>query len=82
MTNAVKHSDAANLWLEVMPDRDGVRLVARDDGRARPSASVPGTGLIGMRERIESLGGRLALGGGEAGFTIDAWLPQAAPQPA
>ena len=83
VTNTVRHSRAANLWLQVTPDGDGVRLVARNDGDARTPASSPGSGLIGMRERVESLGGRLAVRTGAGlGFTVDAWLPSRAPHPA
>lgn len=83
VTNTVKHSQAANLWLQVASDGDGVRLVARNDGSARPSASAPGFGLVGMRERVESLGGRLTVQAGAApGFTIQAWLPLRTPQAA
>jgi signal transduction histidine kinase len=82
VTNAVKHADASNLWLEVTPDGQGVRLVARNDGNARPAASSAGSGLVGMRERMEALGGRLAVRPGvDSGFTVDAWLPLPAPQP-
>ena len=81
VTNAVKHSEAANLWLEVAPDGDGVRLVARNDGAARAEASSPGSGLRGMRERVEQLGGRLAVRKGpDFGFTVDAWLPSRSPR--
>jgi signal transduction histidine kinase len=81
VTNAVKHAEAANLWLQVTANGDGVRLFARDDGKTRPAGAKPGSGLIGMRERIESLGGKLAVKAG-AGFTIEAWLPARTPQPA
>jgi signal transduction histidine kinase len=83
VTNAVRHAEASNLWLEVSRDGDGVRLVARNDGQARPTASSPGSGLVGMRERVESLGGRLAVRkGADLGFTVDAWLPSRGPQAA
>jgi signal transduction histidine kinase len=83
VTNAVRHARAANLWLQVTAESDGVRLVARDDGSAQPSASAPGSGLLGMRERVECLGGRLAVRtGAGSGFTVDAWLPSGAPHPA
>ena len=76
VTNAVGHAEASNLWLQVSAEGEGVRLVARDDGSARPTSSSPGSGLLGMRERVESLGGRLAVQAGAGlGFTIDAWLP-------
>ena len=83
VTNAVRHAQASNLWLEVTSDSKGVRLVARNDGNARPTASAPGSGLLGMRERMESLGGKLAVRkGADFGFTVDAWLPSGAPQAA
>ena len=83
VTNAVRHAQAANLWLQVTADGEGVRLVARNDGSARPIAAAPGSGLIRMRERVECLGGRLAVRNGvDSGFTVDAWLPSGAPQAA
>jgi signal transduction histidine kinase len=83
VTNAVRHAQASNLWLQVGPDGEGVRLVAHDDGSARPAASTPGSGLLGMRERLEHLGGKLAIrSGGNSGFTVEAWLPSGPPQPA
>jgi signal transduction histidine kinase len=81
VTNAVKHAEASNLWLQVTSDGEGVRLVARDDGSARRLVPSPGSGLLGMRERVESLGGKLAVQAGAGlGFTVDAWLPSSAPQ--
>jgi signal transduction histidine kinase len=83
VTNAVRHAQAANLWLQVTADGEGVRLVARDDGQATPTAAGAGSGLRGMRERVESLGGRLAIRNAiGSGFTVEAWLPSGAPQPA
>ena len=83
VTNAVRHAQASNLWLQVTPEGEGVRLVARDDGSARPAASTPGAGLLGMRERVELLGGKLAVRTGAGfGFTVDAWLPSSAPRTA
>jgi signal transduction histidine kinase len=81
VTNAVRHAEASNLWLQVTSDSEGVRLVARNDGNARPVVSSPGSGLIGMRERVENLGGRLAVQAGSGiGFTVEAWLPSGTPR--
>ena len=84
VTNSVRHAEADNLWLNVSQDKDGVRLLAEDDGRARTRHVRPGSGLVGMRERIEMLGGRLAAGRGlnGSGFTVDAWLPARDPRTA
>lgn len=76
VTNAIRHAQAANLWLRVTADDEGVRLVARDDGMGQVADSSSGSGLLGMRERVEVLGGRLAVEAGAGfGFTIHAWLP-------
>jgi signal transduction histidine kinase len=83
VTNAVKHADAENLWLKIRPDGYGVRIVAHNDGKPRPVETAPGAGLLGMRERIEELGGQLAVQPAAGfGFTVDAWLPTAPPKPA
>jgi signal transduction histidine kinase len=52
-----------------------------DDGKADPDAPpVPGTGLLGMRERVTALGGRLrAEPRPEGGFTVAARLPLGEP---
>jgi signal transduction histidine kinase len=81
VTNAVRHAQASNLWLQLTSDDHGVRLVARNDGPAPPAACAPGSGLVGMRERIESLGGKLAVRTG-SDFTVEAWLPSPALQAA
>lgn len=83
VTNAVRHSEASNLWLQVASDGEGVRLVARNDGLTRPTPASQGSGLIGMRERLEFLGGKLVIRtGGDSGFTVEAWLPSGRPQAA
>lgn len=83
VTSAIDGGQAANLWLRVAPDREGVRLVVRNDGRTQPTSAVAGTALLGMRERVERLGGRLAVRTGAGfGFAVDAWLPSPAPEPA
>jgi signal transduction histidine kinase len=75
ITNAARHGGAANLWLTIVAGEDGLRLVARDDGR--PGGPVePGHGLSGLRERVEALGGRVRWGAAAAGgFELEAWLP-------
>ncbi|MCP9966529.1 hypothetical protein [Actinomadura madurae] len=52
-----------------------------DHGEADPDAPpVPGTGLLGMRERVTALGGRLrAEPRPESGFTVRAELPLGGP---
>lgn len=75
MTNTLRHADAQNLWLRVEPSREGIRLSAHDDGRGA-GAFTRGNGLSGMRERLETLGGRLELHPNPGrGFALTALVP-------
>ena len=64
LTNARRHSGARNVEVRLGTE-DGVILVeVSDDGRGFDMASVrAGVGLSAMRERIEGLGGTLAIYG-------------------
>ena len=82
VTNAVRHSGARHLWITVERSNDGVRMIARDDGRGA-SPVVPGHGLTGMRERLQDLGGGLELTSQPGvGFTLIAALPRSTGTPA
>ena len=79
LTNAVRHAGARNLWLELVQGPDGLELHARDDGRGVGTVEA-GNGLNGMRERLEALGGRLAVESAPGrGFEVTAWLPLPSP---
>jgi signal transduction histidine kinase len=75
LTNAARHSGAANLWVVLQRDGDRLQLELRDDGRGAV-ALAPGNGLAGMRERLQSVGGGLDIEPGRAsGLRLHAWLP-------
>ncbi|MGW1401331.1 sensor histidine kinase [Streptomyces sp. NPDC002405] len=77
LTNIARHAaaDSASVRIDCRPDALTIRV--DDDGRATPgTAPVPGVGLLGMRERVTALGGRLrAEPRVEGGFTVQAELP-------
>lgn len=76
VTNTVRHADARHLWIDVRQDDAGVTLDARDDGRGAAGRPGAGTGLSGMRERFEALGGRLEVTwAASPGFAVQAFLP-------
>jgi signal transduction histidine kinase len=79
LTNTARHAAAAtaSIRIDYLPDALAIRV--DDDGTAKPgSAPVPGVGLLGMRERVTALGGRLrAEPRAEGGFTVQAELPVA-----
>jgi PAS domain S-box-containing protein len=62
LTNVAKHADAGRVTISLKRDGDRVRFEFEDDGRGfDPAGRKRGLGLIGLRERVESLGGRFEL---------------------
>lgn len=66
LTNVVRHARARNVWIDVVRTEDAVELAVRDDGvgfdarRTFERAAAGGRlGLLGMKERVEILGGSL-----------------------
>ncbi|GIJ77783.1 hypothetical protein Xph01_22150 [Micromonospora phaseoli] len=75
LTNVVRHAgvDACRVTVERGDQEVAVEVV--DDGRGGP-IGVEGHGLVGMRERVLALGGRLRAGPRpEGGFQVTARLP-------
>jgi signal transduction histidine kinase len=69
LANAVKHSHATTLDVELKFEPHNIELRVRDDGRGFDPQSLNPAGsghygLIGMRERAERIGGRLTLNTG------------------
>jgi signal transduction histidine kinase len=79
VTNAVKHSGVETVAVSVADVEDAVRLTVRDEGEGfDQAAGSSGFGLIGMRERVQSLGGRLTVESARgAGTTVSVRLPVA-----
>jgi signal transduction histidine kinase len=74
LTNARRHAPGAPVDVQVTVE-DGLRVrVTNGVGRAGSGAGT-GTGLIGLAERIELLGGTLTATPRPDGFELDAWLP-------
>jgi signal transduction histidine kinase len=63
LTNIVKHARAANVSVVLARKDDSVSVVVEDDGVGFDPELVrdEGMGLVGMRERVALLGGRLAI---------------------
>ena len=61
LTNVVKHARARRVSILLARKNGAVKAVVEDDGRGstRPSSPTDGFGLVGMRERLALLGGRL-----------------------
>jgi signal transduction histidine kinase/HAMP domain-containing protein len=82
LTNVSKHAQADGVRVVLEYDGDSISLLVEDDGvgfdvTARPGG-VPhkGIGLIGMRERIDQIKGRLAVTSQPGiGTRLVAWVP-------
>ena len=72
VTNVIRHAHAGRCSVRLWRDDDGVHLEVVDDGSG--ATSPEGSGLAGMRERIEAEGGRLRVAGG-AGMSVRVSLP-------
>nr|WP_205809126.1 sensor histidine kinase [Micromonospora sp. HNM0581] len=76
VANVMRHAstDACRVLIDFREGDLSVEVV--DDGAGRGRRFDPGFGLIGMRERVEALGGTLATGPRpEGGFRVSAYLP-------
>ena len=66
LTNAVKHSQALDIYVTLTFEQQTVRLVVADAGRGfvptLSTAAAPGHfGLMGMRERAKAMGGQIEI---------------------
>jgi signal transduction histidine kinase len=79
LTNAAKHARPTAIWVAANVVDGRLRLTVRDDGigGAEPAN---GSGLTGLTDRVEALGGTIAVHSppGE-GTTLQVWLPLSAP---
>ncbi len=80
LTNAVKHGTPTEVRLKVEHVVQGggaIALSVEDDGGgdAGRIRNDGGHGLLGMRERISALGGKLSIGNAAAGLRIAAIIP-------
>lgn len=69
LANAARHAHATRTCVELTADDARVQLTVTDDGvgGADPSA---GTGLRGLQDRVETLGGELTVDAGPDGGTV------------
>ena len=82
LTNVARHANATNVRVTLAVDDATVRLEVADNGRGfdprpRTGDSPGGRGLVGMRERVELLGGTLHIANNPGGGTaVTVVLPQ------
>jgi predicted ATPase/signal transduction histidine kinase len=80
LTNVAKHARASTADVTVEAAGDAVRVQVRDDGRGGADVGA-GSGLIGLKDRVEALGGGFSVRSVPgAGTTLQADLPFAPPR--
>ena len=79
LTNITKHADATQVSIEIRQQHEHLNLLIRDDGNGvdlDASGSGKGLGLIGMRERVETINGKIKFHSQPGdGFCIDITVP-------
>ncbi|AWB89180.1 sensor histidine kinase [Salinibacterium hongtaonis] len=82
-TNILRHSEATNAWITLSTTPTGSELVIGNDGAAQGAANrdaagaLRGSGLAGLRERVNAIGGTLeAVVGDTNTFEIRVMVPE------
>lgn len=80
LNNAVKHSDATEIHVDLELEVQGaLRIRVNDNGHGFAAKVASGTqtsyGLIGLRERALAVGGHIEITSGRSGTTVSAVLP-------
>jgi signal transduction histidine kinase len=60
LTNAAKHAVASSVHVDVDASNGALRLTIRDDG-VGGADPARGSGLIGLKDRVEAIGGRIVV---------------------
>lgn len=79
MTNSAKHANASGITIRVGLIEDALCIEVSDDGIGGATSDGGGSGIIGLRDRVEAVSGRLEVSSpvGE-GTTLTARIPVAA----
>lgn len=75
LANVLKHSGAAEAIVSITSSNSCLRVVIADDGHGFDQNAVLESGLRGLRDRVEALGGHVEIESRESGTRLDASLP-------
>jgi signal transduction histidine kinase len=73
-TNSLRHGNSRTIEVVFGLTDEEFIISVRDDGECSGS-SIEGIGLVGMRERVQSFGGKLTAIASISGYTINARFP-------
>ncbi|HXY25581.1 MAG TPA: PAS domain S-box protein [Candidatus Acidoferrum sp.] len=87
LSNIQRHSESPTATISLCVDTNWVKLEIRDQGKGMSQRPIDlqgaggarlGVGILGMRERMSQLGGKLEIESGPSGTTVRATVPQKA----
>lgn len=83
LSNAIRHGRPGRIGVTLKLGDERLLIRVEDDGAIREKGDGrPRFGLVGMRERVEAIGGTVTIDQGERGWTVTAWAPLGTPTPA
>jgi signal transduction histidine kinase len=75
LANVLKHSGASEATVTVTASDSCLRVAIADDGHGFDPGAVQESGLRGLRDRVEALGGHVEVASQLSGTRLDASLP-------
>jgi signal transduction histidine kinase len=74
MTNAVRHGRSSRIVVTMQRQADELYVSIGDNGAGTKDV-VEGLGILGMKERLAAVNGRISFSESPQGFSLTAWLP-------
>lgn len=82
LTNVARHAQATEVWLSLTLTPGAITLTLTDNGLGLPPFKrAGGLGLVGMRQRVASVQGRLSLQDAQPGLRVHVHVPLPQAQP-
>ncbi|MEO8762674.1 MAG: ATP-binding protein [Ginsengibacter sp.] len=75
LQNAIKHSEAQNIRIEIATQTQNILVTITDDGKGLGSISTDGLGMRNMKQRTKLLGGNITWSMPTRGSSINIQLP-------
>jgi signal transduction histidine kinase len=75
LANVLKHAEATEATVTISASGSCLGVAITDDGRGFDPAAVRESGLRGLRDRVEALGGQVEIDGQGSGTRLQASLP-------
>jgi signal transduction histidine kinase len=76
MQNAVKHSGASRISVELREDDKTLSFVVSDDGVGFDRSEIDATGITNMTDRLAAVAGRVEISSSPGkGTVVTGWVP-------